>query len=172
MGPSSTLGYLSQTLTTTPGQIYSLSYWLINPATGTPNEFTAAWNGTNVADLVNLGAKGWVNHQSYVVATSSSTVIQFGFRNDPNYLGFDDVTVTPVAAPTFSSAGRSGNNLNLGWVTQSNLIYQVQYTTNLAPANWINLGGTITATGTSLTVTDTNAVSTQPRRFYRLQMLP
>jgi hypothetical protein len=172
MGPSGTLGYLSQTLNTTPGQIYSLSFWLINPAGSTPNEFNAAWNGSTLVDLVNLGATGWVNYQYFVGATSSSTVIQFGFRNDPAYLGFDDVTVTPVPAPTFQSATRAGSDLNFSWNTQSGLVYQVQYTTSLNPPSWINLGGTITAGGSSLTFTDTNAISASALKFYRLEMLP
>ena len=173
MGPSGSLSYLSQTLNTTPGGIYSLSFWLVNPNTGTPNEFTAAWNGTNVVDLVNLGATGWVNYQYFVTATTGSTVIQFGFRNDPNYWGFDDVTVTPVPAPTFQSVTQqAGTNFVLSWGTQAGLVYQTQYTTNLGPANWINLGGAITAAGSSLTATDLNAVATSPRRFYRLIMLP
>jgi len=144
-GPYLSLSYLSQTLNTVPGKIYSLSFWLENPAAGTPNEFNAAWNGTNVVDLVNLGATAWTQYQYFVYATSASTVLQFGFRNDPNYFGFDDVSVTPVAGPSLQNATRSGNNINLAWATQSNLVYQVQYSTNLVSGSWINLGGTITA---------------------------
>ena len=172
MGPASSLGYLSQTLNTTPGRVYLLSFWLANPSSGTPNEFTATWNGTNVADLVNLGVTGWVNYQYFVAATSSNTVVQFGFRNDPAYLGFDDLTVTPVLPPVFQTLTLLGTNLNLTWGSQTGLVYQVQYTTNLSPANWINLGSTVTASMNSVTITDTNAISVSAQRFYRLLVEP
>jgi len=171
MGPAGTQGYLSQTLNTIPGQIYSLSFWLNCATSGsTPNEFTAIWNGSALVDLLNLGATGWVNYRYLVAATSGSTMLQFGFRNDPSYLGFDDVSVTPVPPPSFQNATTTANNINLTWGTQPGLAYQLQYTTSLAPANWINLGSTITAIGNSWTATDTNAVTISPQRFYRLQM--
>jgi Viral BACON domain len=172
LGPAGTLGYLSQTLSTTPGGVYSLSFWVINPLAGTPNEFVASWNGSNVVDLVNLGATGWVNYQYFVQASSASTMIQFGFRNDPYYLGLDDVSVTSVPPPVLQSVNVAGDDINFSWLTQSGLVYQVQSSTNLVTGDWINLGDLITASGNSLTVTDTNAIITVPQRFYRLQMSP
>ena len=52
------------------------------------------------------------------------------------------------------------------------LVYQVQYETNLLQTNWINLGKPLIATNTSLTVSDTNAISSSPQRFYRLTVSP
>ena len=45
LGPVGSLGYLSQILTTSPGGIYDLSFWLENGG-GTPNEFQVTWGGT------------------------------------------------------------------------------------------------------------------------------
>ena len=42
--------------------------------------------------------------------------------------------------------------------------YQIQYTTNLAPANWIDLGAPINATSNTVTVSDTIL---NPQIFYR-----
>ena len=46
--------------------------------------------------------------------------------------------------------------------------YQVQYKTNLSQLNWINLGTAVVAPGSSLTISDTNNVSSSSQRFYRL----
>jgi hypothetical protein len=48
------------------------------------------------------GSLGWTNLQFMVSATAASTVLQFGFQDDPAYLALDDVTVTAftnVASP-------------------------------------------------------------------------
>ena len=44
MGPVGSDGTLSQTLQTTAGQQYTLSFWLANQGAG-PNDFTVKWNG-------------------------------------------------------------------------------------------------------------------------------
>lgn len=173
LGPSS-LGYLSQTVATTPGQLYLLSFWLDcwdDPEGVTPNEFTVAWNGTNLVDLVNFGPTGWVNYQYYVTATSTSTPITFGFQDFNSFLGFDDVTVTAVL-PSFVGVARAGNNINLTWTSPTNQVCQVQYSTNLTSTNWLNLGGPITVTNLLMATTDTNAAQVSPRRFYRLRKVP
>jgi hypothetical protein len=119
LGPSGSLGYLSQTLATVPGQSYLLSFWLENFASGV-NEFNAAWNGSTLDDQTSLPAFGWSNYVFAVTATNTSMVLQFGFRNDPSYFGLDDISVTPLCAGlTFDTltagavpAGYGGLNWN------------------------------------------------------------
>jgi len=97
LGPSGTLGYMSQTLATVPGQSYLLSFWLDNFASGV-NEFSAAWNGSTLYDQTSLPAFGWSNYVFAVTATNTSMVLRFGYRNDPSYFGLDDISVTPLCA--------------------------------------------------------------------------
>ena len=104
LGPSGSLGYLSQALMTLPGQRYRISFWLDCPISGTPNEFKVSWNGGTLFDRVNLGASGWTNVQLVVSATNTTSVLQFGFRNDPNYLGLDDISVDPVTGSNTTSS--------------------------------------------------------------------
>ncbi|HSY17576.1 MAG TPA: choice-of-anchor tandem repeat GloVer-containing protein [Candidatus Acidoferrales bacterium] len=92
-GTVGSLGYLSQTLATTPGQTYLLSFALDSPDGDTPNEFVVSWNGTNLLDETDLPAFGWTNLQFAVTATGTSTVLQFGVQDDPSNLGLDDVSV-------------------------------------------------------------------------------
>ncbi len=96
LGPVGSLSYLSQTLSTTAGSNYLLSFWLDSPDGETNNEFRVSWNGTTIFDETNIGAIGWTNLQFTVRATSASSVLQFGAQDDSSYLGLDDISVVPV----------------------------------------------------------------------------
>ncbi len=50
--------------------------------------------------------------------------------------------------------------------------YRVEYKDQLTDAAWLPLGADITATGTATTVQDSAITATQPRRFYRVRLLP
>jgi hypothetical protein len=175
LGPSGSLGYLSQTLPTFAGQNYLLSLWLDNPnnsSGATPNQFLVQWNGTTIFSQTNLPFTTWTNLQFIVTATGASTVLQLGFRDDPYYLGLDDISVVPVPVPAFRATTITSSTFNLTWGTMAGLVYQVQYETNLLQTNWINLGKPLIATNGNLTISDTNAISSSPQRFYRLIVLP
>ena len=95
-GPLGTLGFLSQTLSTTIGQSYELSYWLNNQGSG-PNQFQVSWGG-NVIPSVGLTNSAPFGYTLFtvpnLVATSTSTQLSFGFRHDPAFWNLDDVSVT------------------------------------------------------------------------------
>jgi hypothetical protein len=172
MGPQGTRSYLSQTLPTTAGQLYLLSLWLDSPDGLAPNEFSASWNGSALFDQVNLGSIGWTNFQYLVTAAGPSIVIQFGFRNDQSYFGFDDVSVLPVATPAFQSVVRAGSALRFAWSAQPGLSYQVQYATQLTPPDWTNLGNAITATNDVIMLSDPMAPGGNTMRLYRVLLVP
>jgi subtilase family serine protease len=175
LGPSGSPGYLSQILPTFAGQNYLLSLWLDNPNNSygaTPNQFLVQWNGTTIFSQTNMPFTTWTNLQFIVTATGSSTVLQLGFRDDPYYLGLDDISLAPIPVPAFRAATKTFSAFNLTWGTMAGLVYQVQYTTNLVQTNWINLGKPLIATNGYLTVSDTNAIGSSPQRFYRVQVLP
>jgi hypothetical protein len=173
LGPYGSLGYLSQTLPTFAGQNYLLSLWLDSPnisGTLTPNEFSVSWNGGVIFDQVNIGKIGWTNLQFIVTATSATTVLQLGFRDDPYYLGLDDINVWPIPNPSFRSATKTSTNaVMFSWNSLAGIAYQVQYSTNLFTTNWIILS-TNAATGSILTFT--NSYGTDRQRFYRIRQLP
>jgi hypothetical protein len=170
-GQTNSLGFLSQTLPTTVGQKYVLSFWLANPATGTPNEFRVAWGGTTLFDQTNLDRFGWTNLQYVVTASASSTLLQFGFQNDQSAFALDDITVQPVPTPSFQSAPRiSASGFTLTWSVLPGLRCQAQYTENLSSGSWRNLGNPVTSAGVTMTVTD--PVVSTPQRFFRIVLLP
>src|SRR6202012_4923075 len=73
-GAVGALGYIQQTLNTTPGTSYLLSFWLDSPDGETPNEFQVSWNGNVLLDETDLPAFGWTNLQFVVTATDTTTV--------------------------------------------------------------------------------------------------
>ena len=173
LATAGSLGYLSQTLSTSPGTRYFLSCWLNSPDGLTPNGFRVSWNGSLLSDWANIPAvpgTGWTNLAFIVTATGSSSVLQFTFQDDASYMALDDVSLMPVPAPSVGMAALSGGNLGFTWNAMTGLVYQVQYKTNLAQPGWLNLGAPIP--GTNVFVTASDAVGANPQRFYRLSILP
>jgi hypothetical protein len=164
------LGYLSQSVTTAPGQPCLISFWLNNPVGGVPNEFQVWWNGTELFDQTNLPSFGWTNIQLLAAATSTNAMLEFGFRQDLDAFGLDDVGVMTVPAPSFQSITTVSNNFNLTWSAWAGLVYQIQYTTDLKAPAWQNLGPPITATNSVILYSD--LLPPNPQRYYRISLLP
>ena len=93
MGPVSSDGTLSQTLTTVAGAQYTVSFWFASVGDN-PSDFSASWDGTVLLSLTNpnTGAN-WTQFTFQVTGTGSDT-LQFAFRDDPAYLALDNVSVT------------------------------------------------------------------------------
>ncbi len=172
LGQPDELGQLFQEVPTFAGQAYMLSFWLVNPFSGdTPNEFLVSWNGNVLSDQVDLGEFAFTQMQFVVIATGPSTDLRFKFRNDPDFFGLDDISVTPIAAPAFQSVKRTNSTITVTWSAASGIMYQVQYTTNLVNPNWINLGSAVSAVGSTVSATDT-LLTGPAQRFYRVELLP
>jgi subtilase family serine protease len=170
LGPALSLGYLSQNVYTVPGQSYLLSLWLDSSDGQTPNEFVLSWNGSVLGDWVNMGKIGWTNIQYLVVATADHTLLQFGFRDDPSYLGLDDITLEAVSRPYLQAAAVGSGLIVITWTTVPGLSYQLEYATNLASPVWTGSGPLIPATNSITTVT--LGMGGDSRRFYRLKVEP
>ena len=102
LGTVGPLGHLMQTLPTTPGSNYLISLWLNNTNGGSPNEFKVIWNQSLLYRATNMPTLGWTNVQLTVTASTSNDTLQLAFRQDPHYLGLDDVSVNSLGptAPT------------------------------------------------------------------------
>src|SRR5262249_18126777 len=99
-GPDN-LVFLTQTLATTPGVNYTLSFWLSNPLDGGGTEWLVRVGGNTLADVTNARSFIYKNFTFTFTATSSSTALQFGFKHPPDWFYLDDVSVFP----TFAGAG-------------------------------------------------------------------
>lgn len=174
LGSRSTAGYLSQTLTTTPGATYVLSFWLENPDGETPNEFFVTWAGTTNFDQTNIGDLDWSNIQLTVTASGTATVLQFGFWINSGDFGLDDISVKLAAppSPVIESVSLSGTNLVInGGNGQSGSTYIVLSSANLAApfSQWSPVATNTLNTSGDFTMTATNVVDPAlPQLFFIL----
>jgi hypothetical protein len=99
---------LYQDLLTVPGQSYDLSFWAyfepgqrINPTQ--IEELYVTWGGALAIDILNPVVPDDVYAQYFalpLVATSTTTRLQFFGRDDAGAIGMDDVSVTPNPEPS------------------------------------------------------------------------
>ncbi len=169
-----TLGFLAQTLTTVPGTVYSISLWFHNPTSHTNNEFQISWNGNVLLDLTNIPVSGWTNLQLTATATTGTTLLKFGYRNDTAYFGLDDLSITPMQPPGVAGITLYGTNLVLsGSNGLTGRTYFVLVGTNLTePLNqWTPIATNMLGGNGNFSITATNAVNlAAPQRFYILQL--
>jgi len=81
-----------------------------------------------------------------------------------------NLVVAAPAAPTFQGATKSGSSLTFTWSAIANRTYQIQSTSNLAPAKWTNLSSVVTATNSTMTLSE--PIGTNRQQFYRVVLLP
>jgi PKD repeat protein len=172
LGTSGARGYISQSLSTTAGATYFLSFWFDNPF-GDPGEFLVSWNGKPLLDTTNPVSESWTNMQFEVSATGASTVLQFGFQDDYDWFGLDDISVVS-ARPFLAGVRLSGRNLVLnGTNGLSGGTYYVMMSTNLALplSRWTPVATNVLSASGNFTITATNTVTPGARQqFYLLQL--
>lgn len=99
LGPLGSDGFLSQTLATTPGRSYNIS-WYLGSDGSTPNDFSVQWNGVTVflqADIPSTS--GALNVQTVTETALGGDTVTFGFRNDSGFLALDDTSVVVIPEP-------------------------------------------------------------------------
>ena len=106
-GPVNSTGFITQTLATTAGESYDLSFYLKNDDSFNDNFFGVWWDGIELGSFTNLDSFDWTEGVSGapLVASSNATELTFGFYNPPSYFYLDDVVVesagvAPVPEPT------------------------------------------------------------------------
>jgi hypothetical protein len=89
----------------------------------------------------------------------------------PPVSAINHFTVFVLPLPAITSASATATNVTLQWSVPTNDLFQVEWTTNLAPVViWTPFPPVITSTNGLFTFTDTNAPVTM--KFYRLLWLP
>jgi PKD repeat protein len=171
LGTTNSTGYLFQTLATTPAATYSLSFWL-SVYVSTINEFVASWNGSTVFDGKNMPLSGWEKVDFPVTATGTSTVLQFGFRDDTGLLGLDDVSVVSLQLG-IASVSLLGNALVLNAINgQAGSSYYLLTSPNVSlPVNqWTPVATNVLSASGDFTITAANVVTPGVlQQFYILQ---
>src|SRR5262245_27106709 len=90
-GPVGSTGGIFQTVSTTSGASYTVSFWLRNDG-DLPNSYEASWGGVTFSALGNVSAFGYRLFSFPVVAVSSSTELRFTFQHDPSFWWLDDIS--------------------------------------------------------------------------------
>lgn len=174
LSSSGSLRYLFQTLSTTPGAVYTISFWMHNPTSKTNNEFQVSWNGNVLLDMTNIPVSAWTNIQLTVTADAGVSVLQFGYRNDTAYFGLDDISLSAMLPPAIASFSLSGANLLLnGAGGLSNRTYYVLMGTNLSEPldQWVPVATNVPGADGNFSITVTNTVNpSASQRFYLLQL--
>jgi hypothetical protein len=96
LGAVGSLDFLSQTFSDTAGASYAISLWYQSDG-GLPNELDVEWNGTTLSDMTSIPLTTWQNLILTGIGTGSDT-LTISSRNDPGFLGLDDVVVAPGSA--------------------------------------------------------------------------
>lgn len=164
-----------QSVSVQPGTVYAFSGW------------AASWNGTSpdpqppvLSLLINGVSVGgllpvpqehgvWTN---FIVSWSSgaATNATIEIRDDSVSWG-DDLALDDLAFELrgFELTIRC-SEVQVCWQTVSNILYQVEYRSDLTTNIWTALGAPILGTGTNQCIFD--KILDEPRRFYRVQALP
>jgi hypothetical protein len=147
-------------LFTTPASGISLMY---NGAgsLGSTTKFNVYNNGGTLIDSLTVAAATDSNYHPLVVPDANVSMLeivspQSGWGHYIDNLVFECGPVPPLVIQL---------DVALSWASQLNARYQVQYSTILNPTTWINFGGVVTGTGSTMTVYDNVAPGS---RFYRL----
>jgi PEP-CTERM motif len=105
--------YISQILSTVPNTAYAIDFWL-RPNGTSGFESVVKWGGNTIYDATDqtvttsgLTVHAWNQVHFNVVATSSSTTLELGLRQDVGWSQLDDVSVTAVPEPSTYLAGLS-----------------------------------------------------------------
>jgi hypothetical protein len=109
---------LSQSVATTPGASYTISFFLALSHNLAPTSFSVSWGGVTIFSQTNPPVGfGYADHTFIVTASNPSTLLLFQ-ANTPGGLGdwlVDDVSVEP-AGVTVPDAGSTVSLLGFAWL--------------------------------------------------------
>jgi uncharacterized repeat protein (TIGR03803 family) len=171
-GPGGSMAFLGQSVATTPGDSYSLSFWLDGTNNSAADEIRTSWNGAVISDLTIDGTLGWTNLQFVVVATNTVSSFSIGLQAGASSISLDDVALTPIPSLQSTDISQSPGEppqITLHWNVTLGQEYQVQCKDALGSGSWSNLGPVIVTGSGVLTLAD---YLTNSQRFYRLVLLP
>jgi hypothetical protein len=97
-GPLGSLGGIAQSIATTAGSQYSVSF-IFNSDGGTPGAFKVDFGNQTLLNLTNPPAAGNQTFTFNSFATAANTVLQFQFQDDPGFMLLDAVQVASVPEP-------------------------------------------------------------------------
>jgi PEP-CTERM motif len=98
-GPTGSTGSISQTLATTTGGTYQISFDLQSSG-GSPTFYEVLFGGVSLFSATNAADFDFTTFSTSAVASTASTALTFTFRNDPSFFNLDNISVTPIRRVT------------------------------------------------------------------------
>jgi VCBS repeat-containing protein len=100
---------LSQSVATTPGQHYIISFSVSGDPDSGHNSFVASWDGAQILQLNDVQSGAFTHYTFDVVgdASSSTTGLQFTYNDDGSAMFLDQVSVSPETAPATEATSGS-----------------------------------------------------------------
>jgi RHS repeat-associated protein len=157
----------------------------------TTPSFAVTWSGTDLGSgIESFDIYVSTNHGPWSLWLASTTNNLASFNGQPSSsYGFfsiahdlsgnteliksvADVTVTVASAttPVFQSITRTDSTVSLTWSSINGRVYQLQSKDEMISGTWSNVGSQAMATGSSITLSDSQSPVNQ--RFYRVILLP
>lgn len=130
-----------------------------------PNGFSGTWSG-------GIPAGGSTNlnvtfSPSMANSYSGNLVVDSDATGGSNILGLSGTGVLPPSQQITGVTVDANSGVTLTYATTPGFVYHLETTTNLLPAIWITVAGSLTnAAGSTVTFTDTNRPN-DPERYYR-----
>ena len=92
------ISFLNQSVATTSGTSYTISFALALTQVGGANSFSLSWGGVTIFSLTNHSAFGYTVYTFTETASTASTALQFNINNqvEGGSWVLDDVSVTPT----------------------------------------------------------------------------
>ncbi len=98
-------GFISQTISTTAGESYNIHFWLADPSGFTDGtSLEVLWNGAVVYSASDIAGFGYKEVVVDPLATSATSTLSFGLRDDSFFLYVDSVSVRRLAGSGSSSS--------------------------------------------------------------------
>jgi hypothetical protein len=166
-----------QTVGVSSNTAYLFSGWAASSYPANPGRFFLFVNGVQQGDVVDLPSTTglWQNYSAIWNSEASvSAVLEIRMLTtaaEGNDFVLDDLSfrsVTVAAPPpclAIDGAFAEGA-VKLSWLSVTNQLYQVQWTSDLGTNQWFSLGAPLPGTGTTILVT--NAMENNAQRFYRV----
>jgi autotransporter-associated beta strand protein len=132
------------------------------------------WSATTgelyqIQSTTNLAPPNWINLGNSIIATNSTMTVSEPIGANAQQFYRVVLFSGTLALPVIQSAHQTSSSFTFTWSATTNQMYQIESTASLAPANWTNLGGTITATNS--TMTNSLPIGTNSQQFYRVVLL-
>jgi uncharacterized repeat protein (TIGR03803 family) len=147
------------------GNLYGTTWW------GGTNDFGTVFRISTNGTLTTLYTFGTVTDAAGqpLDGAMPNGLVQ---GRDGSFYGTTDVGTVfrLIIVPEFQALTLANSTLSLTWSTEVGGRYQLQYKSDLSSSHWTNLYSAVTATGATLSATD--SLTNGPQRFYRVVLLP